>query len=74
MHRQIDPLTKEVKVAVYLPFGMTGSLAQIYRLMTETDLLYNVKIFHSVEDCAEHLQVDQRLLADSCEPLREQSA
>lgn len=63
MHRQIKPPTKGVKVAILIPFGMTGSLAQIYKILTETDALFNLQIFHSVEACAEYLQVDQSILA-----------
>lgn len=62
LHRQIRPPTNEVKIAVHIPFGMTGSLARIYRLLTETDTQFNVQIFHSIEECAEYLQVDQSLL------------
>ena len=58
-HRQLTPPANEVKVAVHMPFGMTGSLAQIYRLLTEADTLFNIQIFHSIEECAEYLQVDQ---------------
>ena len=61
-YRQLKLPTKKVKVAVHLSFGMTGSLAQIYRLLTEHDTLFDVQIFHSVEECAEFLQVDQSLL------------
>ncbi|MGV7224640.1 MAG: hypothetical protein ACQ9MH_24380 [Nitrospinales bacterium] len=63
MHRQIKPPANEVKIAVNMPFGMTGSLAQVYRLLTEHDTLFDIQIFHSVEECAEYLQVDQSVLA-----------
>jgi hypothetical protein len=62
-YRGFKPLTNEVKVAVYLPFGMTGSLAQIFKLLTETDTLFNLQIFRSVEECAEYLEVDQSMLS-----------
>jgi len=41
-YRRLGHLPKEVKIAFHSPFGMAGSLAQIYRLMTETDNLFNI--------------------------------
>ena len=41
---------------------MTGSLAQIYKILTETDTLFNLQIFRSVEECADYLEVDQSML------------
>jgi hypothetical protein len=61
-YRQRNHLPKGVKIAFLSPFGMTGSLAQIYKFMTETDKLFDVQIFHSVEACAAYLQVDQSIL------------
>ena len=63
MYRQITPPTNEVKIAVHIPFGLTSSLVRIYRLLTEPDTLFKIQIFHSVEECAEYLQVDQSVLA-----------
>jgi len=62
-YRQLKLPTNRVKVAVHLSFGMTGSLVQIYRLLTETDTMFNLQIFRSVEECAEFLHVDQSILA-----------
>lgn len=61
LYRRFKPPTNEVKVAVHLSFGMTGSLAQIYKILTETDTLFNLQIFRSVEECAEYLDVDQSI-------------
>ncbi len=62
-YRRFKPPTDEVKVAVHLPFGITGSLAQIYKILTETDTLFNLQIFRSVEECAEYLEIDQSMLS-----------
>ena len=61
-YRRLKSPINEVKVAVHLPFGMTGSLAQIYKILTETDTLFNLQIFRSVEECADYLEVDQSML------------
>jgi hypothetical protein len=62
LYRRFKPPTNEVKVAVHLPFGMTGSLAQIYKILTETDTLFDLQIFRSVEECAEYLNDEQSML------------
>ena len=62
-YRQLNRLSIGVKIAFLSPFGMTGSLAQIYKFLTETDKLFDVQIFHSIKECAEYLQVDQSILA-----------
>ena len=65
MYRKMNPPSNGVKAAVLMPFGLTASFAQIFKLATESDLLFNVQIFNSIKECAEYLQVDPNVLNHS---------
>lgn len=61
-YTQLTPQFSDVKVAVCLPFGLTGSLAQIHKVITEDNTHYDLQIYSSVIECAEYLHVDKDLL------------
>jgi len=61
LHRQINPPKNDVKIAVYLPFGVTHSLAELYKLMMENDT-FGIMVSSSLAKCAAHIDVDQSTL------------
>jgi hypothetical protein len=62
MYRQFNSTFNRVNIAFNIPFEMTVSLAQVFRLAIEKDTILRMKIFCSIEECAEYLQVDQSIL------------
>ena len=64
-YRAFKPPTSEVKVAVFSPYGLTGALVHIYKLLTENDSIFKIQTYKSVEECAEFLQVDKSVLNHS---------
>ena len=61
-YRRLKLQANDVKIAVLLRNSTIRPLAYIYTILTETKMV-NIKIFSSVGECAEYLQVDQLLLA-----------
>lgn len=62
-YTQIIPQSSSNKVAVCLPFGLTDSLAHIYKHITEKNTKFILQIYRSVVECAEYVHVDQGILA-----------
>ena len=62
IYRNVNPPENVVKIAIYTPVGVIGSLAQLLKLMTESDN-FNIHISSSLKEWAEYLKVDEKDLS-----------
>lgn len=60
-YRRLKLQTNDIKIAVLLRNSTIRPLAYIYTILTEIKMV-NIKIFSSVGECSEYLQVNQGLL------------
>ena len=61
VYRKVNPPKDDVKIAVFLSFGTTSALAQLYKMMTEDDA-FGIQVFRALDECADYLSVDKALL------------
>ena len=60
-YRGINPPENDIKVAVYIPYGVTHSLAKTYGLLAE-DETFKIEILSSISKCADYLDVERSVL------------
>ena len=61
--RQIKPDTP-VRISLFIPENYIGGFPHLYKSMLSNDQ-FKIEISDSLDDCAEYLSVDKKLLEDS---------
>jgi len=61
--RQIKP-DNPVKISLFIPQRYIGGFSYLYKSMLSDDL-FQIEISDSLDECAEYLSVDKKLLEDA---------
>ena len=63
-YRRCINLDNPVKIALFVPQKYIGGFSHLYKSMLSDDL-FSIEIFDSLDECAEYLSVDSKLLANT---------
>jgi hypothetical protein len=62
--RRYVNLDNPVKISLFIPENYIGGFSSIYKSMLSEDL-FSIEISDSLDECAEHLSVDKKLLENA---------
>jgi hypothetical protein len=62
--RRYVNLVNPVKISLFIPENYIGGFSSIYKSMLSEDL-FSIEISDSLDECAEHLSVDKKLLENA---------
>ena len=62
-YRRLTKPDNPVKISLFIPENYIGGFPQLYKSMLSNDQ-FSIEISDSLEECAEYLSVDKKLLKD----------
>jgi hypothetical protein len=63
-YRRLTKPDNPVKISLFIPENYIGGFPQLYKSMLSNDQ-FSIEISDSIEECAEYLSVDKKLLEDA---------
>ena len=63
-YRRLINLENPVKISLFIPENYVGGFPHLYKSMLSNDQ-FKIEISDSLDDCAEYLSVDKKLLEDA---------